>query len=234
MSMEPPPPPPPPPPGGGASASGQPPAPGSISVGDAVGYGWDSYWKNVGPLVVIAIVVLAINLVVSAIGKSTGSIAFQIVIQFIGFFISMLISLGWIRVSLEVTRGLKPEVGDLFKFDGYGPYILASLLFALGFDVGLILCIVPGIIFAVAFGFYGFVIVERGEDIGVVDSLKASADLTRGNRWQLFGLGLVLLLINFVGLLACGIGLIFTLGITIIARAYVYRTLSGETATVWQ
>ena len=54
----------------------------------------------------------------------------------------------------------------------------------------------PGIIFAVAFGFYGFVIAERGEGVGVIDSLKESADLTRGNRWQLFGLGIVLLLIN--------------------------------------
>lgn len=207
-------------------------APGSISVGDAVSYGWNAYWKNVGTLVVIAIVVLAINIVVGLIAQATGSVAGQIIVQFIGFFASMLISLGWIRVSLEVTRGVKPEVGDLFKFDGYGPYILASLLFALGFYVGLILCIIPGIIFAVAFGFYGFVIAERG--VGVMDSLKESADLTRGNRWQLFGLGIVLLLINFVGALLCGIGLIFTLGITIIAWAYVYRTLRGETVAAWQ
>ena len=227
MSMEPPP----PPPGGGMSPGG---APGSISVGDAVSYGWNAYWKNVGTLVVIAIVVLAINIVVGLIAQATGSVAGQIIVQFIGFFASMLISLGWIRVSLEVTRGVKPEVGDLFKFDGYGPYILASLLFALGFYVGLILCIIPGIIFAVAFGFYGFVIAERGEGVGVMDSLKESADLTRGNRWQLFGLGMVLLLINFVGALLCGIGLIFTLGITIIAWAYVYRTLRGEAVAAWQ
>ena len=129
---------------------------------------------------------------------------------------------------------MKPEVGDLFKVDGYGPYILASMLFVLGFDVGLILCIVPGIIFAATFGFYGFVIVERGDGVGWSTRCKASADLTRGNRWQLFGLGLVLLLINVVGLLACGVGLIFTLGITIIAWAYIYRALSGETVTVWQ
>lgn len=232
MSMEPPPPPPPPPPGG-TGGYGQPPAPGSISVGDAVSYGWNAYWKNVGPLVVIAIVVIAINLVVGLIAGATGSVVGQVLVQFIGFFVSMLISLGWIRVSLEVTRGVKPEVGDLFKFEGYGPYILASLLFALGFYVGLILCIVPGIIFAVAFGFYGFVIAERGEGMGVIDSLKESADLTRGHRWQLFGLGIVLLLINVVGAILCGIGLIFTLGITIIAWAYVYRILSGEAVSAW-
>jgi uncharacterized membrane protein len=226
-----PPPPPPPPPSSPSPGGATPPA---IVIGDAVGYGWNAYWKNVGPLVVIALVVIAINVVVGLIAQASDALAFQIVIQFIGFLISMLISLGWIRVSLDVTRGVKPEVADLFKFDGYGPYIGASILFALGFYVGLILLIVPGIIFAVAFGFYGFVIAERGEGVGVIDSLKESADLTRGNRWQLFGLGIVLLLINLVGVLLCFVGLIFTLGITIITWSYVYRTLRRESPAVWQ
>ena len=61
----------------------------------------------------------------------------------------------------------------------------------------------PGIIFAFVFGFYGFVIAERGDGVGVIESLKRSADLTRGHRWQLFGLGIVLFLINLVGALLC-------------------------------
>jgi len=78
------------------------------------------------------------------------------------------------------------------------------------------------------FGFYGFVIAERGDGVGVTESLKRSADITRGNRWNLFGLGVVLLLINIVGALLCFVGLLFTLGISILAWAYAYRTLSGE------
>jgi uncharacterized membrane protein len=107
--------------------------------------------------------------------------------------------------------------------------LLASILFAIGFYIGLILLIVPGIIFACVFGFYGFVIAERGEGVGVMESLQRSADITRGHRWQLFGLGVLIFLINIVGLIACFIGLLFTLGISILAWAYAYRTLSGET-----
>ena len=65
--------------------------------------------------------------------------------------------------------------------------------------LGLILLIVPGIIFAVVFGFYGFVIAERGDGVGITESLQRSADLTRGHRWQLFGLSLLILLINIGG-----------------------------------
>ena len=93
----------------------------------------------------------------------------------------------------------------------------------------------PGIIFACVFGFYGFVIAERGDGVGVIESLQRSADVTRGHRWQLFGLGVVLFLINVVGALLFLVGLIFTLGISLLAWAYTYRTLSGESVerTAW-
>jgi hypothetical protein len=193
------------------------------------------YWKNVGTLVVVALVVVGIEVVFGIIANEVENVALQIIVQFVGTLVGMLVSLGWLRVSLEITRGVKPEVGDLFRAQGYWPYLFASILFAIGFYVGLLLLIVPGIIFACVFGFYGFVIAERGERAGVLDSLQRSADITRGSRWQLFGLGLVLLLINVVGALLLLIGLIFTLGISILAWAYAYRTLSGESVerNVW-
>ena len=230
MSMEPPPPPAPPPP---PPPPGPPPTdgtPADLNVGDAIGYGWEVYWKNVGTLVVIALVIVAIEVVVGIIGSAIGGgIAVQVVVQFFGWIIGMLLAFGWLRVSLEITRGVRPEIGDLFKMEGYGPYLLASILFAIGFYVGLLLLIVPGIIFACVFGFYGFVIVERGDGVGVTESLQQSADLTRGHRGTIFGIGVVLLLINIAGLILCGIGLLFSLGISILAWAYTYRTLSGET-----
>ncbi len=202
---------------------------GGLAVGDAVSYGWDVYWKNVGTLIVISIVVIAVELVFSVVANAVDNVVLQVVVQFVGWLVGMLIALGWLRVSLEITRGVKPEVADLFRAQGYGPYLLASILFGIGFYIGLILLIVPGIIFACVFGFYGFVIAERGDGVGVTESLQRSADITRGYRWQLFGLGVVLLLINIVGALLFLVGLIFTLGISILAWAYAYRTLSGET-----
>ncbi len=88
--------------------------------------------------------------------------------------------------------------------------------------VGLVLLIVPGIIFAVVFFYFGYAIVQQPE-LGVFDALKRSADITRGYRWPLFGLAILLVLINFVGLLACCVGLFFTYGITAVATAYSYK-----------
>lgn len=235
MSMQPPPPPPqppsspPPPPPPPSDSGGYGGSSSPVNVGDAVGYGWEVYWKNWTTLIVISIVVIAIEVVFGLIGNASDNLGFRIVVQFLGFLVGALVSLGWLRVSLEVTRGVKPEVGDLFKAQGYGPYLLATILFTIGLYIGLILCIIPGIIFLCVFGFYGFVIAERGEGVGVMESLQKSADLTRGHRWQLFGLGIVLFLINVVGAILCLVGLLFTAGITLLAWAYTYRVLNGET-----
>jgi len=229
MSMEPPLPPPPPPPDGRAQSS-----PASFGIGEALSYGWNSYWKNVGPMVLIAIVVFLIQVVFSAIGNASDSTGIRVVFQLIGTLVSLLITLGWFRVALEITNGVKPEVGDVFKAQGYGPFILASILFYIGAVIGFILLIVPGIVFVATFGFYGFVIAQRGDGVGVTEALQRSAEITRGHRWQLFGMAIVLFLVNVVGLFACFVGLVFTMGITLIAWAYIYRALSGEQVTAWQ
>jgi uncharacterized membrane protein len=83
------------------------------------------------------------------------------------------------------------------------------------------------IAFAVTFGLYGYVIVDKGETDAVA-SLKRSAEITAGRRWPLFGLGIVLTLINVLGFCALCIGVLFTVGITSIAWAYTYRALSNE------
>jgi uncharacterized membrane protein len=92
---------------------------------------------------------------------------------------------------------------------------------------GFVLCIIPGVILAIMWQFSGYVIVEN-PSTGPVDALRRSAEITRGNRWQLLALGIVLIGINLVGLVACGVGLIFTYGITVVTLGYAYKTLSGQ------
>ena len=224
MTTEPPAPPPPPP-----SVPSVPPSGGSpVSVGDAVGYGWTVYWKNVAPMIVIALIIAAVHIVFGVLGDATDSWVGRVFFQLAAWLIGLFLALGWFRVALEITRGVQPEIGDLFKTEGYGPYIVASIVFGIGVFIGLLLFIIPGIIFAVVFGFYGFVAAERGNSVPAMETLQRAAEISRGHRWPLFGLAIVLFLINVLGALLCGVGLLFTAGITIIAWAYTYRRLSGE------
>jgi hypothetical protein len=226
MSQAPPPPPPPPPP----PAAGPPPSAGgaaSFSVGDSISYGWNAYWKNIGPLILITIVIIAVQLLVNVIGQVTRNVFISLIFSIVGWIVSMILSMGLIRASLAVVRGQTPEVNMLFETEGLANYIVASIIFGICFGIGLILCIVPGIIIGILWMFYGFLIVEN-PTLGPTDALKRSYEMTKGRIGELFVFGLALFGINLVGALLCGIGLLFTYGITAVAVAYAYRRLNGE------
>jgi uncharacterized membrane protein len=192
-----------------------------------VSYGWTAYWKFVGPMLLITIVIIAVQFVVNVIGSATGSVPVQLIFTILGWIVSMILSMGLIRAALAVVRGQTPEVGLLFETEGLGNYIVAAIIFGICFGIGLILCIIPGIIIGIIWMFYGFLIVEN-PNLGPTDALKKSQEMTKGRIGELFVFGLALFGINLVGLILCGVGLLFTYGITAIAVAYAYRTLNGE------
>lgn len=206
----------------------EPKASAGLRVGDAIGYGWSAFRKTPGPLVVIALVVLVVGALTSGIGNAVSreSAIFGVIVQIAGYIVSMILSLGLIRVALKVTRGEEVDVADLFKTDQLGPYIGASILFGIIVGVGLILCIVPGVILAVIYGFYGYVILGRG--VGVGEGFSLAAEITKGQRGTVFLLALAFIGINLLGALACGAGLLVSYPITIVAGGYAYRVLSNE------
>lgn len=74
------------------------------------------------------------------------------------------------------------------------PYIGMSILAGIGVIFGLLLFVIPGIILIVRWSASsGFLI---GQGVGVIDSLKASWEATRGYSWPIFFAGLVLALVT--------------------------------------
>lgn len=91
--------------------------------------------------------------------------------------------------------------------------------------VGFLLLIVPGIIFALMFLFTTFIVIDR--QLGPIEAMKESNRITRGHKWRLLGLLLLLTLINILGLMALGLGLLISIPVSSLAFTYAYRTLSG-------
>ncbi len=207
------------PPAGGASA---------FSPGAAFSYGWAAFWKNVGPMLGITVIILVVSAIISFIGQSTGSIIGSIIFSIISFVVGLVLAMGLIRASLAVTNGEKPEFAMLANTDRLAPYAVAAILFGIGFYIGLLVLIIPGIIFALIFMFHGFVVIDSPTEISGTDALKASSELTKGHRGELFLLVLILLGINIVGAILCGVGLLFTYGISAITVAAAYKMLKGQ------
>lgn len=73
--------------------------------------------------------------------------------------------------------------------------------------------------------FATFLIIDR--DFGAVEALKGSWVLTQNHFWALFGINLVLALINVGGVLACCIGVLFTFPLTLLTQSAGYLYVAG-------
>lgn len=245
-------PPPPPPPAGGAYAA---PVNQPFSVGDAITYGWNKFTQNLGPLLismiifwVIGIVLYVVQIAISAAmspsadcytaydgrlvctninaGIAAGALFFSLVFALIGACFSYFVQATFVRAGLLATRGEKIEIASIMSFERFGAVFVALLLVGIGTFIGLILCILPGIAFAIFASFTLFFVIDK--QVGAVDGIKASFSFVKDNFGPIILLELLLLVINVVAALCFGIGLIITVPLSVIAQAYAYRKLQGE------
>ena len=94
------------------------------------------------------------------------------------------------------------------------------------FVVACLIWSVPITILALMFSQSQYLVVDR--DVGIVDALKLSMKITRGNKWSLFLLGLFCSVLAIAGLLAFCIGLLFVLPLLYLFGATAYLAMSGE------
>jgi uncharacterized membrane protein len=138
--------------------------------------------------------------------------------------IQIAVTLGAISLFLRIHDGQSPRIRDMLDaLPLYFPFLLAQIVYGLIVAGGLLLLLVPGVIWAIRFGFFGFFMVDRRLD--PIAALRASWRLTQGHARELFWFALVVLGINLVGAIALGVGLLITIPTTAIAAARVYRAL---------
>ena len=77
-----------------------------------------------------------------------------------------------------------------------GPLIIAGILAGIGIGIGLLLLIVPGLFLLTIWAVIAPVIVI--ERRGALDSFGRSRELVRGHGWQVFGVIVVLFLVQFI------------------------------------
>jgi hypothetical protein len=132
------------------------------------------------------------------------------------------------RVALRVADD-KPagELNVKELLAGYLPFLLTHVLVALIVGAGLILLVVPGVIWAITYGFAPMLCAAENDH--PIAALRESRRLTKGHRGSLFVFGLLCLGTNILGALALGIGLFVTIPTTVIASAHVLRRLQAHT-----
>lgn len=127
----------------------------------------------------------------------------------INFVLSSILQASLTRAAIEDLNGGRPTFGDCLStaLSVVVPVMLIALIMSIGIGFGFVLLIVPGIILLLRWAVA--IPVQVHERLGVMASLSRSASLTKGNRWAL--LGLLVILIVVIIALQFGLGLLFAI-----------------------
>jgi len=207
----------------------------AFSFKEALLWGWQKFKRNPIPYIAIFLFLIAFNMLFTILTneKTIGSGVFQGIGQIVVTAVQWWFYIGLIGILISVYDGARPSFEKLFSQSGGTllNYILGTILYILIVLGGLILFIVPGVIWSIKFQYYAYAIVDKG--MSPIDALKQSGVLTSGRKWTLFGFFLILGLLNFLGAILFGVGLLISLPVTLLALVWSYRWLeTHSSATV--
>lgn len=229
-----------------------------ISGPSAVSSAWSAFKKNWKFIVPAVLVTVVVYVVLQALQQNSQQHVFlSLIVALIATIVGIAVTLGWSNIVLKLVRNHSVDWND-FKTNtkSWFPYFLARLIYALFMIVaalvigaplililgsaitaspvlmviGIILSLAGVVLFiwiAIRYMFVSFVIIDHPQ-MGAWSIMKESARLTKGHTVELFVFGLLLLLVNIVGLILIVIGLIITVPVSKIAAGYVYEQLKGK------
>jgi uncharacterized membrane protein len=101
--------------------------------------------------------------------------------------------------------------------------VVANLVVGVIIALGIVMLIVPGIIFACRLAFVPYLVMDRNMD--VMDALRVSWDMTRGYGWQIFFMGILAFFVAIAGLLALIVGVFISMIVIQGAFAAIYHSV---------
>lgn len=198
-----------------------------FEIKEAISFGWESLWKNVWFWISLVLIAGVLSWLRDLIAADITSDSAKTILEIIYYLVSSAISLAILKVILNYVDKKVADYSALrFDFKTYVNYVLATIIYTFIVVVGFLLLIVPGVIWAIQFQFYGYLIIDEG--LTPIAALKRSLEITRGERGHLFVYGLILVGIMILGVLALVVGLLFAVPIVWLATAFIYRHLKSS------
>ncbi len=196
----------------------------TVQIGAAVRYGWESLKKDFWYFITLLLLVTIITAIPNRLGNS-------FIFSLLSLVVSAWLTGGLYHILLEYHAGRKPEITALFTQTKHFVNILGgTILVGLIVIGGLILLIVPGIYWALKYSFTIYLIVDK--DMGIMEALHASGEMTMGIKGQLFLFGLTAAGIMILGAICLGVGVFVAMPIVSLAFMWVYRNLPAPAAVI--
>ncbi len=189
----------------------------AFDMGAYISKGYDIFKQNIGAYVGFTFLYFAITVALRFI-PILGPLA--------SLFIAPALGIGFAIVARKINKGEPHEFGDFFSgFNFIWQLFLRSFIGGILVGLAFLLLLIPGIYLGIAFSFASFIIVFTNKEFW--PALDISRKIITKKWFSFFGFFIVLGLINILGIIALGIGLLFTIPITACAVYAAYEDIIG-------
>lgn len=204
---------------GGILVATNPHVSNEIDVGDLLVRGWHLFSKDAGKYIAFIVVVGLLPALI--IGSDLWSIVTMVIPIFEGSFI----------YGLMRSQGKEPRFADAFLiFNRALPLLLVRWVSLALITLGFFALVIPGIYLAIAYLLVIPLVLDR--NFGVWQSLEASRQILTRQWFRAFLLMLVVAVINLIGMIPAGLGLLITGPLTTCVIIALYETLFGTTGNL--
>ncbi|MCG8343128.1 MAG: hypothetical protein MI684_09865 [Chlorobiales bacterium] len=179
--------------------------------------GWEIFKSRTGEFIVFTLIIFLVTGLLSRLDVF-GSL--------VGSLVTAPLYAGFIVVVFMLFKGQQVQFGDFFKgFNYFLPLVLASIVMGILVAIGMILLVLPGIYLLVSYMFVSMLIVDYRMEFW--QAMETSRQIVTKNWFSLFVFVLMLFVINLLGALALGIGLLVTAPLSVCSLCVAYRDIVG-------
>jgi hypothetical protein len=212
-----------------------------LDIGGCISRGWEvvknNFWPAVGINALVFIIIMVFNQITGLFTRpvfqamflrhefSSGGIMIVMLVSILSAPLYIVFVAGLMKYFLKLIRKEPATINDAFA--GFGP--MTGHLILLGFVMNLFViagyacCIIPGIYLQVAWMFAVPLIIDR--QMNFWEAMKLSHKMVSKHWFLLFGFFIVYILVAMAGVLACCIGVLVTMPISLGVLMCAYETI---------
>jgi len=181
---------------------------------DLIKSSWDPMIKNAGPIIGGSVIAAIISI-------AAGSIPFA------SLLVQGPLAYGLYVAALGATRGRTVEFTEVFSgFQRFVPAFLAGLLIGIFTLIGMVFCIIPGIIVSILYLPAYLYMIDEGLDFWPAMEKSRTVVWDNFGQWGLLMVAIIVM--NIVGAIPCGLGLFITIPLTLMAITKAYEIQRGS------
>lgn len=199
-----------------------------VPVGQSLHFGWHEFHRHTSFYILSALIYAGLFVIYSLLQVALKDYEVLMFLAVVIYTIAIwFFTIGYFKEVLSAIKGNTPNVKHLFSYNkAFLPFLATSIVTSLIALGGFILFIIPGIIWSLKYSLAPYIAIDKG--YGVKASLRESAKLTKGLKWDLLGAYIPLAIVSYLGFFALLIGGVVSIQVAAVAMVFIYHSLDTQ------